>query len=1028
MKAGGIVLFTLLTATVALSQTIVCRPDAPANVKLAAKEIRRYVYLRTGELLQTKSAPSDRSDRTIRLVMDSSLAASKLPPEVRRQHAHHFRRQRYRRALRRLCLRGETRRAVLPARRCGSGRADSRSPFPDLDETRQPLFALRGVNPWGSHPFGFDAWGADDYKAIFTQLAKMRMNFLGIHCYPEGHPYAEPTVWHGLAGDFDAQGRVTVQLRVALLQHAAHAGLGRLPAEEDQRLQLRRRRCCSSDDDWAPAVMRGHCPLPQTPEACNEVFNRMAAQFQRRLHFRPATGREDLPRHRSAADPAEGGARAAASRARTRRSGRVREVYEGTFRRIMASHPLDYYWLWTPEGWTWEGNKPEQYSNTVADIRLAIEALKNVNAPFQLATSGWVLGPAHDRAAFDNDLPKDIPMSAISRNTGATEVDPAFGRIAGPREVGDSVARKRQPPRPGRRPTVSRPDAPRRRRRPGLRLHRPDGLALAHGHPRAERLRPRAGRVGPKLEHAASRRVWTRAGPDRQLSRTPRSPARRTRRCTAVAGTIWERSGSAAPNGQYKVTLKFCEPHFNAAGERICDVQLQGRTVLDESRHLRPGRQVRRAGLHLRQRRRHRRRADHRTRRPQVAALHFRHRGRRPRLHQQDQLRRRRPTRTGRPMPGSRAACPATISTPTGRRPTSDWRKRGKVFAAIDGKVPQVTDGGCPSGRLTPVTTPWSSVAPQFAFVDEFEKLRPRVRGAGNLDRFDYWLNTFKYHRSLAQLRCALAKPDAGGTRAPLGRRLPLSAGDGEHARRIGDGGQHGEPSRLGPGHCQAHRQPWPKEYQGTPRLIVPTVRSIVIGRNADAEDHRARPAAGEVGGVHVHVRWARAMAEHPGHAHRPCRVMKRSSRRHRRTSSITSPNHRRQHARLARHRAATEPNRRRHGMIHESTRRISHPHHQCGLLAQTIVCPPDAPANVKLAAKEIRRYVYLRTGELLPMAETGKRIALKVDPDARRPGIPPEVRRRHAHDFRRQRRRPCSTAPTRSRRSSACASRSMAT
>ena len=35
---------------------------------------------------------------------------------------------------------------------------------------------------------------------------------------------------------------------------------------------------------------------------------------------------------------------------------------------------------------------------------------------------------------------------------------------------------------------------------------------------------------------------------------------------------------------------------------------------------------------------------------------------------------------------------------------------------------------------------------------------------------------------------------------------------------------------------------------------------------------------------------------------------------------------------------------------------------------AQTIICPPDAPPNVKLAAKEIRRYVYLRTGELLPI------------------------------------------------------------
>jgi hypothetical protein len=33
---------------------------------------------------------------------------------------------------------------------------------------------------------------------------------------------------------------------------------------------------------------------------------------------------------------------------------------------------------------------------------------------------------------------------------------------------------------------------------------------------------------------------------------------------------------------------------------------------------------------------------------------------------------------------------------------------------------------------------------------------------------------------------------------------------------------------------------------------------------------------------------------------------------------------------------------------------------------AQTIVCPTDTSPNVKLAAKEIRRYVYLRTGEFL--------------------------------------------------------------
>ena len=36
----------------------------------------------------------------------------------------------------------------------------------------------------------------------------------------------------------------------------------------------------------------------------------------------------------------------------------------------------------------------------------------------------------------------------------------------------------------------------------------------------------------------------------------------------------------AVPNGTYRVTLKFCEPHFDAPAKRVFDVRLQGNTVL----------------------------------------------------------------------------------------------------------------------------------------------------------------------------------------------------------------------------------------------------------------------------------------------------------------------------------------------------------------------------------------------------------------------------------------------------------------
>lgn len=250
-------------------RVIVCPEGAPANVKLAAKEVRRYVYLRTGTLLPLAvRAPAGSA-----IVLKMDLALEK---------------QQYRLKTDRpvLTIAGGSEIAVLYGAYAfaeklgvrfylhGDVIPDERMPFaiPTLEETREPLFALRGVNPWGSHPFGFDAWSVDDYKAIITQLAKMRMNFIGMHRYPEGHPYAEPTVWHGLAGDFDATGKVKASYASRYFNTLLTPAWGDyLPKKTGDysfgAAQLFER------DDWAPSALEGCCPLPQTPEACNEVFN-----------------------------------------------------------------------------------------------------------------------------------------------------------------------------------------------------------------------------------------------------------------------------------------------------------------------------------------------------------------------------------------------------------------------------------------------------------------------------------------------------------------------------------------------------------------------------------------------------------------------------------------------------------------------------------------------------------------------------------------------------------------------------------
>jgi hypothetical protein len=109
----------------------------------------------------------------------------------------------------------------------------------------------------------------------------------------------------------------------------------------------------------------------------------------------------------------------------------VREkIYEGIFARIKVTHPLDFYWFWTPENWTWSGNNKKDLDNTIRDFNAAIKALKVVNPGFDLATCGWVLGPSNDRAMFDNYLPKNIAFSCINRNLGWEPVDSAFARIS----------------------------------------------------------------------------------------------------------------------------------------------------------------------------------------------------------------------------------------------------------------------------------------------------------------------------------------------------------------------------------------------------------------------------------------------------------------------------------------------------------------------------------------------------------------------------------------------------------------------
>ncbi len=202
-----------LVADVAAAQApaaIVCPADAPPLASLGAREIRRYAYLRTGELMPIleSAGPGDSILLTTRATEPASSGGQ--GPEsyrIKTEDDPNGRR------VVRIVGGGELGTLYGAYRFCehlgirfhlhGDTIPDARTALelPQIDEERAPLFARRGIQPFHDFPEGPDWWDRDDYKAIIAQLPKLGMNFFGLHTYPEARPNAEPTTWIGQPDD-----------------------------------------------------------------------------------------------------------------------------------------------------------------------------------------------------------------------------------------------------------------------------------------------------------------------------------------------------------------------------------------------------------------------------------------------------------------------------------------------------------------------------------------------------------------------------------------------------------------------------------------------------------------------------------------------------------------------------------------------------------------------------------------------------------------------------------------------------------
>jgi hypothetical protein len=809
---------------------VVVAPDAGWHERAAAAEVRRYLYLTTGVLPALKEAASfaripdgavavlEKGGTLARGLGDSDAAGriAALGPE------DHWLKTLARGSKRIILVAGGGGPGVLYgayqlAEKLGvrfglEGDVvpDARIPMPalDLDETGAPLFAIRGIQPFHDFPEGPDWWTLESYKAVLGQLPKLRMNFFGLHTYPENPnkehgatPNAEPTVWIGRESDFRPDGTVTASYP-ASYQNTARGNWGYESKKTGDfhfgaGLLFER-------DDFGNDVMDGFSPDPSTPEASNEVFDRAAAVFRnafslaRRLGVKISVGTEtaltvpDLVKKRladSGRDPKDPAV--------------VKGLYKAMFERIAAAYPIDYYWFWTNEGWTWDDASPEAIKAVTTDLDMAVQAWKEAAPPFRLATCGWVLGPPSNRTLFDQVLPKDVAMSTINREVGKAPVDPGFSRVRG-RSLWAIPWMEDDP-------ALTSPQlwAGRMRRDAADALrYGCDGLLGIHWRTR----------VLSATVLALARAAW-----DQSWNTLPRRVADDigpiTGQYAAFKGRTIAGAGPRSavyedvrdrvfgyhlkvPNGTCSVTLQLVEGAVDRARGRVFDVIIQGRKAVESlDIFARVGAfkalDLTFGGVEV---------ADgnlvidfaDRIHYPAVAGIVIAGKGFVKKIN------------CGGPaVLDYEADWPETERHLGALDLYRDWARAqfgpeaaeeiAAVFARIDGRHPvPVTWIGGP-GNIQPDPRPWSEVAPSYAFVDELAALESRISGAGSRERFGYWLASFRYMRDVARFNGlwdvynkAVAKAKAAGSEAATrgvlaAEALPVRAEMAAALRRIFD-------------------------------------------------------------------------------------------------------------------------------------------------------------------------------------------------------------------------------------------------
>lgn len=416
--------------------------DASRLENLAASEMRRYIYLRTGLLAEISSVSEAEMPTFGQVIVFERKGQNQVPADLAVEE--YYLKSSRTSDLEKLVVSGGSDQAVLYAAYefaeqlgvrfylHGDVIPDGKILFkvPDLDIRQKPLFSVRGIQPFHDFPEGPDWWNVNDYCAIISQLPKMKMNFFGLHTYPYrakfdgGGPKAEPLVWIGKEDDINPDG--TVKSAYPALHFATNDSTWGYSPVKTSDFSFG---ACQifETDSYGTDYMKNVSGWPHAEAENLKIFNESGQMFNKVFLQAKSLGvKICIGTETPLIIPKEVKQR---NQIKAETDEQIKELYRGMFSRIQKTYPIDYYWLWTPEGWTLQGVTDADVAKTEKDMQLAHEVLNEMGNPFQLATCGWVLGPPKDRTKFDRVLPKDIPFSCINRGVGYTPVEKGFKAI-----------------------------------------------------------------------------------------------------------------------------------------------------------------------------------------------------------------------------------------------------------------------------------------------------------------------------------------------------------------------------------------------------------------------------------------------------------------------------------------------------------------------------------------------------------------------------------------------------------------------